>query len=99
MFGPADYTLIVRLRISEDGASTLDQSAAETSSTAVPVDKKVIPDWLGGHRHLFAPDSMKGRSEARQPVYTADLFYRSPYLNGVLLRPERRTLILVLYTM
>jgi len=98
-FGPSDYTLIARLHISAEGEGILDQCVTEASINRIPIAKAMIPDWLGDHRSLFVPSSVGGCTEAHCRAYTADLFYHSPYLNGVMLRPDRATVVIVLYTM
>ncbi len=98
--GPSDFTLIARMRVSEEGATVLDQSMTRTEDSTVPIDYETLPDWLDKDKALLTLDKgSSGCCKALVGVYDADMFHRGSYLNGILLRPERNTLIIVLHTM
>jgi len=95
-----DWSLLARLTISDESIQVLDGMLSESASSDCWTGFTTIPGWLGQDGKLFKPMGPDNSHwEFSITAYKANSFYRSPLFNGIVLRPGKNSLILILYTM
>lgn len=95
-----NWSLLARLTVSDEGVQVLDGMLSESANSDCWVGFTTVPDWLEQDSEFFKLTGTHGsHCEFSITTYKANAFYRSPLLNGIILRPRKNSLILILYTM
>ena len=95
-----NWSLLARLTVSDEGAQVLDGMLSESANSDCWVGFNTVPDWLERDSEFFKLTGTHGsHCEFSVTTYKASEFYRSPLLNGIVLRPRKNSLIPILYTM